>query len=87
MLAEIGFELPSHPPQELTATMIDSAAVRVTMGCLDDASCPVRLKSLTLRDWALPDPARLDDDGFRRVRDAIRSQVADLVRELQRANG
>jgi protein-tyrosine-phosphatase len=52
------------------------------MGCLDDASCPARLKSLELRDWRLEDPARLDDEGFRRVRDSIRRRVRGLRTEL-----
>lgn len=82
MLTEIGLTLPAHPPQMLTPEGMDSARVRVTMGCLDDASCPAHLKGLELRDWALPDPARLDDDGFRRVRDRIVALVKALRTEL-----
>ncbi len=65
MLEEIGLRLPPHPPQLLSAATMEEARVRVTMGCLDDESCPARLKSLELRDWSLPDPAALDDEGFR----------------------
>ena len=79
MLAEIGLRLPPHPPQLLTNDAMDRAGVRVTMGCLDDASCPAHLRGLELRDWALPDPAKLDDRGFRQVRD----QLAGLVRGLR----
>ncbi|MGA8710965.1 MAG: low molecular weight phosphatase family protein [Thermoplasmata archaeon] len=82
MLRELGLELPPHPPQLLTPEMMDGARVRVTMGCLDDASCPARLKTLELRDWALPDPAHLDDDGFRQVRDRIAGSVKGLRTEL-----
>ena len=57
MLHELGLDFPPHPPQLLTPEMMDNARVRVTMGCLDDASCPARLKTLELRDWALPDPS------------------------------
>jgi len=82
MLEERGFLLPEHPPQLLSPQMMDQARVRITMGCLDDASCPARLKTLELRDWALPDPAKLDDAGFRAVRDQIRSRIEGLRREL-----
>jgi arsenate reductase (thioredoxin) len=82
MLAEIGLALPAHPPQLLGPEMMDAARVRITMGCLDDASCPARLKTLELRDWALPDPASLDDEGFRRVRDQIVARVRGLRTEL-----
>jgi arsenate reductase (thioredoxin) len=79
MLAEIGLALPDHSPRLLTPELTDSAQVRVTMGCLDDASCPAHLKTYALRDWALPDPTRLDDEGFRQVRD----QLVDRVRRLR----
>ncbi|HLY76964.1 MAG TPA: low molecular weight phosphatase family protein, partial [Thermoplasmata archaeon] len=65
MLAELGLPLPDHPPQLLSPEITDAARIRVTMGCLDDASCPARLKTLELRDWSLPDPAKSDDAEFR----------------------
>lgn len=82
MLAEIGLTLPAHPPRGLTPALIDEAGVRITMGCLDDASCPARLKGRELVDWALPDPSRLDDAGFRAVRDEIVARVRKLRAEL-----
>jgi arsenate reductase (thioredoxin) len=82
MLRELGLELPPHPPQPLTTGMMDSALVRVTMGCLNDASCPARLKTVELRDWELPDPATLDDAGFRNVRDRLVGLVRGLRTEL-----
>lgn len=82
MLAELNLPQPGHPPQLLTEGMMDSALIRVTMGCLDDASCPAHLKGLALRDWALPDPAKLDDAGFREVRDRLARQVKGLRVEL-----
>jgi len=82
MLREIGLELPPHAPQLLTPEMIDGARFRVTMGCLDDAACPARLKALELRDWALPDPVQLDDVGFRAVRDRLAGLVRGLRTEI-----
>ncbi len=82
MLREIGLELPSHPPQLLTDEMMAGSKVVVTMGCLDSASCPAKLKVIEVRDWALPDPARLEDAGFREVRRNLQRQVEGLRREL-----
>lgn len=79
MLHEIGLALPAHRPRPLTDEAMQRAQLRVTMGCLDDASCPARLKTVELRDWALPDPTRLDDAGFR----AVRSQILERVRRLR----
>ena len=83
MLREIGLELPAHPPQALSDAMMTEAAVRVTMGCLDSASCPARLRTLEVVDWALPDPGKLDDAGFRRVRDELRERIGRLCEGLR----
>lgn len=82
MLAEIGLKLPEHPPRLLTTEMMDRSDLRVTMGCLDDASCPAHLKGLELRDWGLADPAKLGDGGFREVRDDILQRVGRLRLEI-----
>ncbi|HYB79360.1 MAG TPA: low molecular weight phosphatase family protein [Thermoplasmata archaeon] len=82
MLHEIGLEMPPHPPQLLTDEMMTASKVIVTMGCLDSASCPAKLKVIEVRDWALPDPAKLDDAGFRQVRRNLQSHVDGLRREL-----
>jgi arsenate reductase (thioredoxin) len=82
MLREIGIEPPAHAPELLAPEVMDDARIRVTMGCLDDASCPARLKALELRDWALEDPVPLDDDGFRRIRDRIGELVRGLRTEI-----
>ena len=86
MLREIGLELPPHPPQLLTDEMMATSKVVVTMGCLDSASCPAKLKVIQVRDWALPDPAKLDDAGFRGVRTDLRAHVEGLRRELALAD-
>ena len=86
MLREIGLDLPPHPPQLLTEAMMVTSEVVVTMGCLDSASCPAKLKAIEVRDWALPDPARLDDAGFRQVRQDLQARVEGLRRELALAD-
>jgi arsenate reductase len=81
-LTEVGLSLPAHPPQALEADRLNAAALVVSMGCIDDASCPANLRNRNLRDWALPDPATLDDAGFRTVRNDIQRRVSSLVAEL-----
>jgi len=82
LLEEIGLELPPHPPQLATPEQIEQSNVRITMGCLDDAACPSNLKTLKMTDWALADPAQLDEDGARKIRDQIRDRVRGLRTEL-----
>jgi protein-tyrosine-phosphatase len=50
----------------------------VTMGCGD--ACP-SLPAKARRDWDLPDPKHLPPEGFRKVRDDIKSRVLALVKE------
>ncbi len=82
VLEEIGYRLPPHPPQLLTPSLVERADLIITMGCLDDASCPRFLRREKTIDWGLPDPAPLTDAGFREVRDEIRRRVVRLVGEL-----
>ena len=86
MLSELGLPLPAHSPQMLTPEMAEEATVRVTMGCLDDASCPAHLKTLALRDWGLADPAAMDDAGFRSIRDTLQDRIRGLRTELILSN-
>jgi arsenate reductase len=85
MLRELGLAAPPHPPTPVTGESLAAASIRVTMGCIDDSACPAALKSLPVRDWALPDPAGLDDVAFRQVRDELLRRVARLREELSSA--
>jgi protein-tyrosine-phosphatase len=85
MLVEVGLALPDHGPQAVTPEMIDAASIHVTMGSLDDDACPARLKTMAVRDWGLPDPAGLDDRGFRQVRDEILARTRALAQEIAQA--
>lgn len=82
LLAELGFRLPSHSPQPLTPELLARARLLITLGCLDDASCPAYLRVSESRDWGLPDPVRMDDPGFREVRDRLVALVERLREEL-----
>jgi protein-tyrosine-phosphatase len=82
MIEEIGVGVPEHPDGVLTNGMIPDASICVTMGCLDSASCPPRLRPMEVIDWALRDPARLDNVEFFRVRDSMRDGIEKLIREI-----
>ncbi len=81
-LAELGLSLPPHPPQPLTPELLSRARLVITLGCLDDASCPAYLRIAESRDWGLPDPAKMDDAGFREVRNRLVALVERLREEL-----
>jgi arsenate reductase (thioredoxin) len=81
-LSEIGIPLPPRPPQDLTEQMVRAATVRVSIGALDHPSCPEWFTQTHPRRWELPDTHHADAQGFREIREAIRSKVDALIAEL-----
>lgn len=78
-LAEIDLDVTDEFPKPLTDDVVRAADAVVTMGCGD--ACPLYPGKRYL-DWSLEDPADLDLDGVRRVRDDIRDRVERLITEL-----
>jgi protein-tyrosine-phosphatase len=78
-MAEVGLDISREFPKPLTDDAVKGADVVVTMGCGDE--CPF-YPGKRYEDWELDDPAELDLDGVRRVREQIRGRVETLVTEL-----
>ncbi len=78
-LDEIGIDAHEEFPKPLTDDVVRAADAVVTMGCGD--ACPIYPGKRYL-DWELADPAELDLDGVRAVRDEIRDRVTALLDEL-----
>jgi protein-tyrosine-phosphatase len=79
VMAELGIDLADEFPKPLTDDVVRAADVVITMGCGD--ACPIYLGKRYL-DWQLTDPAGLDANGVRGVRDEIRAHVEQLLREI-----
>jgi len=78
-MAEIGLDISHEFPKPLTTDKVQAADVVITMGCGD--ACPVHPGKRYL-DWDLPDPAGLDLDAVRPIRDEIDRRVRQLLAEL-----
>jgi arsenate reductase (thioredoxin) len=78
-MAEIGIDIAHEFPKPMTDEIVKAADVVITMGCGD--SCPI-YPGKRYEDWVLSDPADLDLDGVRQVRDEIRDRVAALLDEI-----
>lgn len=78
-LAEVGVDVSRRHPQLLISEDSEWADLVVTMGCQD--TCPL-LPGKPYVDWDLPDPAEMDMDGVREVRESIEAQVQALAAEL-----
>lgn len=79
VMKEIGLDVSEAFPKPLTDDVVQAADVVITMGCGD--ACPLYPGKKYL-DWDLRDPADLDLDGVRMVRDEIQSLVESLIGDL-----
>lgn len=80
-MSEIGVDLSAEFPKPLTDEFVKGADVVITMGCGD--ACPI-YPGKRYEDWELEDPAGMDLETVRRIRDEIDFRVRNLVGELLR---
>lgn len=78
-MAEKAVDIRSATPKRWTDETIEQADIIVTMGCGD--TCPI-LPGKRYLDWELGDPAGMDLDGVRPIRDEIEQRVRALLSEL-----
>ncbi len=75
-MKEKGVDLASQQSKSLDSLPDQRWDYVVTMGCGD--ACP-HLPANHRVDWDLPDPKKLDDAGYRSVRDQIEKLVGELI--------
>ena len=78
-MAEVGIDVGTEVPKAWTDEIVRAADVVITMGCGD--TCPV-YPGKRYEDWVLDDPAGLDIEAVRPIRDEIRGRVEKLVAEM-----
>lgn len=81
-MVEVGIDITSEEPKQLTIDAVSAADVVITMGCGD--TCPV-FPGKRYEDWQLIDPAGQPIDVVRQVRDEIRGRIQTLITDLDRA--
>jgi arsenate reductase len=79
-MAELGIDISGEYPKPWTDEVVRAADVIVTMGCGD--ACPV-FPGRRYLDWQVDDPAGLDVDTVRPIRDDIERRVRGLLAELR----
>jgi len=78
-MREVDVDISKEYPKPMTDEVVKAADAVITMGCGD--ACPIYPGKL-YEDWEVGDPAALDLDGVRRVRDQISERVAALLANL-----
>ncbi|MDS0279925.1 low molecular weight phosphatase family protein [Halomicroarcula sp. S1AR25-4] len=82
VMKEEGFDLTDRTPREITTAELESCAYVATMGC-STLELDADASAVTVRDWALDDPAGQDMDRVREIRDEIRARVAALFDDIE----
>jgi len=77
-MREVDIDLSSATPQYLSTDIANDAHILITMGCGDE--CPL-VPGVERDDWPLDDPKGQSVEAVRRIRDQIRKNVAELVKE------
>jgi arsenate reductase (thioredoxin) len=83
-MAEVGIDIVGEFPKPWTDEIVRAANVVVTMGCGD--ACPI-FPGKRYEDWVLDDPAGLDLEAVRPIRDEIGGRVKDLLESLTTRQG
>lgn len=82
-MAEDGIDIAAETPKILTTDAVQASDVVITMGCGD--ACPY-YPGKRYVDWQLDDPAGMNIEVVRPIRDEIKSRVRDLIGELEQAD-
>ena len=78
-MRERGIDISQEYPKPWTDVVVRVADVIITMGCGD--ACPV-FPGCHYEEWLLDDPAGLDVESVRPIRDEIERRVRRLLTEL-----
>ncbi|MEH1129364.1 arsenate reductase ArsC [Micromonospora sp. CPCC 206061] len=78
-MAERGIDIAGEYPKPWTDEIVRAADVAITMGCGD--ACPI-FPSTRYENWDLDDPAGLDLEAVRPIRDELERRVRRLLDEL-----
>ena len=77
-MREVDIDLSTATPQYLSTDLSKDAHILITMGCGDD--CPL-IPGVERDDWPVDDPKGQPVETVRRIRDQIRKNVEELIKE------
>jgi arsenate reductase (thioredoxin) len=77
-MKEIGIDISSQKPKDLTEDMMRNATTIVNMGCRDDKYCPVLFLPKVI-DWGIEDPKDKPIEKVREIRDEIEKRVFEII--------
>ena len=81
LMQEEGIDISHKKPQPMTRELQEKAEVAIIV--CSGSLCPV-VYARHVEEWNMPDPAKMPLDEARKVRDAIKAKVLNLVERLKR---
>ena len=81
-MSEVGIDMTKQMPKSISDSMISNSVKVVNMGCMNKESCPSLFVDGVV-DWNISDPKEKSLNEIRKIRDAIKSQIIDLVYSLE----
>ncbi|NWG10695.1 arsenate reductase ArsC [Candidatus Bathyarchaeota archaeon] len=83
LMKEEGIDISEKKPQALTVELQIKADVGITV--CGSAECPV-VYAKHVESWDMPDPAKISLDEARKVRNAIKSKVQQLIGKIEKSS-
>jgi protein-tyrosine-phosphatase len=80
LMLEEGIDINHKKPRMITRELQEKADIAVIV--CSGALCPV-VYTRHVEEWNMPDPAQMPLEEARRVRDAIKAKVLDLIERLK----
>ena len=80
---EVGIDISSQKPKDLTEDMMRNATKIVNMGCMDDTFCPALFIPKVI-DWGIEDPKGKPIEKVKEIRDQIEKRVKEIIDVYQR---
>lgn len=80
LMLEEGIDISRKKPKLMTRELQEGADVAIIV--CSGALCPV-VYTKHVEEWNMPDPAKMPLDEARKIRDAIKEKVLDLIERLK----
>jgi arsenate reductase (thioredoxin) len=78
VMKEVGIDISSQKPKDLTEDMMRNATTIINMGCMDDKFCPALFVPKMI-DWGIEDPKDKPIDKVREIRDEIEKRILEII--------
>ena len=78
VMKEVGIDISSQKPKDLTEDMMRNATTIINMGCMDDKYCPALFLPKVI-DWGIEDPKDKPIEKVRQIRDEIEKRVLEII--------